>query len=105
MSNKNLLVFIDVSQVGERNPKEAEFRWSYVYAHGKFEEDNNYDIALFNKEMPTEEGYFLATATNNKTVIVNLVYDENGIMKGRCCYIDDYEAMNYVNSPEQWFYC
>lgn len=102
MVNKNLLVFIDGCQTGEKNPPEAEYRWSWVYAHGKFEEDYGFDIVLFNQDEPTAEGYYIAYDINSKAVIIHLVFDERGTMKGRCCYIDDYESLQYVNNPEQW---
>ena len=103
MENKHLLVSIDNSNTGYyMDPKNIN-RWSYVCAHGLFEEEYKFDIVLFNQEMPTEEGYFIATADNNKTVIVNLVYDDiSNNLVGRCCYIDDYEAITHINSPEDW---
>ena len=102
MNNKQLLVFIDGEQTGTPNSVLAEHRWPWVYAHGKFEDDYAFDIVLFNKEEPTAEGYYIATAENNKTVLVNLVADEYGKLEGRASYIDDIEAMKYVNSPERW---
>ncbi len=102
MVNQNLLVSVDNTNTGRPVDERNIFRWSHVYAHGKFETDFGFDIVLFSQEMPTEEGYYIATADNNKTVVVHLVLDEFGFMCGRCCYIDDEEAMLYINSPEQW---
>ena len=99
---ESLLVFIDTSNSGEEQHPLAKYRWSFVYADGLLESDFGYDIVLFNKEMPTEEGYFIAIAENNKTVVINLVADENGNLKGRCSYINDYESLDHINSPEEW---
>lgn len=99
---KNLLVFIDGGQTGTPNSVLAKYRWPWTYAHGKFEYDYHFDIVLFNQKEPTYEGYFLATAEDNKTVVIHLVADERGMLTGRCCYIDDIEAMDYVNNPSKW---
>lgn len=100
---EDIKIFIDKSNFGGKNNKNAKYRWSYVYAHGKFEMDFDYDIVLFNQPEPINEinDYYLALAENNKTVIIKLVVD--GLrLRGRCCYIDDYEALTYVNSPNEW---
>ena len=92
MNNKQLLVFIDGEQTGTPNSVLATHRWTWTYAHGEFENDYAFDIVLFNQEEPTAEGYYLAIAENNKTVVVNLVAEENGRLEGRCAYIDDLNA-------------
>lgn len=97
-----LLVFIDGENTGTKNFPEAKYRWSWVYAHGKFQDDYGFDIVLFNQREPTVENYYIATAQNNKTVIINLVADEYGRMKGRCCYVDDEEALRHIKSPQNW---
>ncbi len=102
MGNQNLLIFIDRINNGIDNNPKATNRWPWVYAHGEFEADYGFDIPLFNQDEPTYDGYFLATTEDNKTVVINLVADEYGSIKGRCCYIDDYEALKYVNSPQDW---
>jgi len=102
LKKETLLVFIDGEQTGTPNPVLAEYRWPWVYAHGNFENDYAFDITLFNQEEPTAEGYYIAIAENNNTVIINMVADERGTLKGRCCYIDDVEAMEYVNNPQNW---
>ena len=102
MNNKQLLVFIDGEQTGTPNNALATHRWNWVYAHGKFEDDYAFDIVLFNKEEPTAEGYYIAIAENNRTVVVNLVANEYGKLDGRCAYIDDIKAMEYINSPWSW---
>ena len=99
---KDLLVFIDGEQTDTKNPIEAAYRWSWVYADGEFESDFGFDIVLFNQEEPSYEGYFLATAINNRTVIINMVANEDGRLQGRCCYIDDYESLKHINSPQDW---
>jgi len=99
---KDLLIFIDGCQTGTKNPPEAKYRWPWVYAHGKIEDDYGFDIALFNQDEPTAEGYYIATAPNNKSVIINMVADEDGRMRGRCSYVDDVEGLAHVNSPQDW---
>lgn len=104
MSDTNLLVFMSnednkLDEVG----KGSLSRWHWTYAHGEFESDYGFDIVLFNQHEPTYDGYFLATASNNKSVLVNLVYDEEmHRFIGRCCYVDDYEALKHINSPQDW---
>jgi len=102
MTKQNLLVSIDNQNSDHSVDHRNVVRWSYVYAHGEFETDYCFDIVLFSEEMPTEEGYFIAAADNNKTVLVHLIANESGFMEGRCCYIDDVEAVAYVNSPQTW---
>ena len=102
VKNEPLLVFIDGEQTGTPNSVLATHRWTWVYAHGAFERDFCFDIVLFNKEKPTAEGYYIATAENNKTVLVNLVADEYGTIHGMCCYVDDIDAIKYVNNPQYW---
>ncbi len=100
--NEHLLVSVDNSHSGYHIDERNIHRWSFVYAHGIMEEEWMFDIVLFNQEEPTEEGYYIATSDNNRAVLVHLVADERGIMRGRCCYIDDYEALKHVNSPQDW---
>jgi len=99
---ENLLVFIDSQYHNKEVSPLAIYRWSWVYAHGKFEEDYGFDVVMFNKEEPGAEGYYLAIAENSKTVVVNMVADKYGKLKGRCSYIDDLEALDYINSPKDW---
>lgn len=104
MVDQALLVFmtneedkIEKIGTGELN------RWHWTYAHGNFESDYGFDMVIFNEPEPTHDGYFLATASNNKSVLVNMVYDEEiSRFVGRCCYIDDYEALKHINSPQDW---
>jgi len=99
--SEELLVFIDKSHSGNKNPWQAHYLWENVYASGKYKEDFDYDIVLFNQPKPNQECYLLSKTENNKTVVINLVSDK-GVLKGRCCYIDDYESLKMVNEPETW---
>lgn len=100
-NNNNLLIHIDNGNNKPSNDK-INKRWSWVYADGRFEADYGFDIVLFNKFMPTEEGYYIAYTIESKAVIIHLVANENGNLQGRCCYIDDYESLKMVNSPNTW---
>jgi len=102
--SEELLVFIDQSNIGNINPEQAKNRWNWVYADGKFEEDYGYDIVLFNQPEPNKDGYYLAKAENGKTVLVRIetLKKYPSTLKGRCCYIDDYESLKMVNEPETW---
>lgn len=93
-----LIVAID----GHTTTIKTPYRWHWVYAHGKFESDYSFDITLFNQSEPTEEGYYIAYTDNNKAVLIHLVANEYGRIEGRCCYIDDYESLVYINNPDQW---
>jgi len=97
---KNLLIFINNGN-NKINPL-ATNRWSWVYAHGVFEIDNNFDICDFNQPMPTEEGYYIAYTEESEAIIIHLVAAEDGRLQGRCCYIDDYEALKHINDPASW---
>ena len=81
--------------------KENGTIWHYVYSHGELEQDTGTDLVLFSEEMPTEEGYYIAYF-QSRAILVHLVADENGIMKGRACYVDDYNALVYINRPWDW---
>ena len=76
-----LMVFIEAQGDDFHHPK-AIHRWHWTYAHGDFEDDFSYDIVLFNKPEPTYAGYFLATAENGRTVLINLVKSSFGRLKG-----------------------
>lgn len=91
----------------DSNSDDAKYRWNWCYLHGKIEEDFNQgeqitpDIFYCNKDEPTFEGEFIAYI-NNKTVLINTVLDENNIMRGRACYLDDFKALKHVLSPQNW---
>lgn len=96
----NLKVFIDNSHSGNKNHPEAIHRWSWLYAHGKFERDFNFDIVLCNQELPEISGTYLGIAENGKEVIIKMVLKR--VLEGRCCYLDDSRALKYVLTPDRW---
>ena len=97
------ILLIDINNGNNKSTPGINQHWHWTYAHGKLEDHNyNFDIPTFNKDMPTEEGYFFAYTEESKAVVINLVANEDGKLEGRCCYVDDYEALEYVNSPELW---
>lgn len=96
------MVFIDRSINDEKNDPRAKFRWSWVYAHGKFQEKYGYDIVLFNQDFPDEKGYFLANTENEEQVLIHISQGKGGYLKGRCCFVDDYEALEHINNPNDW---
>jgi len=95
-----LKVYVDKNYMGEDNHPDAKYRWSSVYAHGKFEEDYNYDIVLFNQPEPIKTCSLMAKAENGKFVVVNVT--SRDYIQGRCCYLDDYESLKHVNLPKTW---
>ena len=99
MENTNLLIGIDGS-IKETN--KIIHRWPWVYADGEFEAKYSFDICLFNKPMPIEEGYYIAYTEESVAVISYLVVAENGLLQGRCCYIDNYESLKMINDPASW---
>jgi len=103
MIEQKLLAFIFTNDDDLKIREGEHFRWHWTYADGQFEADYGFDIVIFNQPEPTHDGYFLATAPNNKTVLINMVYDEEfSRFIGRCCYIDDYEALKHLHAPETW---
>lgn len=99
MSNPNLLIGIDGSI---KDHKEINQRWPWVYADGEFEAEYGFDIVIFNKPIPPEEGYYIAYTEESVAVLIHLVAAENGFLQGRCCYLDDYESLKMVNDPASW---
>ena len=97
---KELLIFINNGN-NKINPLATDI-WHWVYAHGILEIDYDFDICTFNKPMPTEEGYHIAYTEENEAVIIHLVATEYGKLQGRCCYLDDYESLKYINNPAIW---
>ena len=104
MRTKHLQIVIDSSMDPRSSIHDLDnwYRWSWVYAHGKFEDDYHYDVVILDEEQPTLEGHYIAYASNGNPVVIHLVANEDGRIEGRCCYIDDYEALEYVNDPAQW---
>lgn len=96
-----LKIFIDQNYFDEKNDKEATDRWNGVYAHGDFEEEYQYYVVRFNQPKPSRPGYFIATAENGRAVVINM-QRRDGRLQGRCCYVDDYNALIYVNRPKEW---
>ena len=99
MENTNLLIGIEGSIKDTDNINQL---WPWVYADGEFEAEYSFDICLFNKPMPTEEGYYIAYTEESIAVIIHLVAAENGLLQGRCCYIDNYESLKMINDPASW---
>ena len=96
---KKLLIDIDCSI---KDKELINKRWPWTYAHGEFEAEYGFDICVFNQDMPKEPGYYIAYTEEDVAVIIHLSEGFFGKLQGRCCYIDDYEALKYINSPELW---
>ena len=99
MENHNLLIGIDGSI---KDTNKINHRWHLTYAHGELESEYGFDIVIFNKPEPTKECYYIAYTEESIAVIIHLVASENGYLQGRCCYLDDYEALKHINDPASW---